>query len=120
MDLSPRGAVPTSAIGDITATDISSPQVASGANLGSYDLRFNDPASALGSDMSAALNDTGGPLAVNATIQLSMKARTGLFSGTVKERPDAPPGLRSQLDNLAQLHARDAQGRLPLDLEFTF
>jgi hypothetical protein len=120
MDLLPRGAVPTSAIGDITATDVSSPQVASGANLGSYDLRFNDPASTSGADMSAALSDTGGPLAVNATIQLSMKARTGLFSGTVKERPDAPPALRSQLDNLAQLHARDAQGQLPLDLEFTF
>ena len=60
--------------------------------------------------MSAALADTGGPLAVNATIQLSMKTRTGLFSGTVKERQDASPALRSQLDNLAQLHARDAAG----------
>jgi Type II secretion system (T2SS), protein N len=119
-DLSPTGAALTSAIGDITVSDVSSAQVASGANLGGYDLHFNDPASAAGADTSAALADTGGPLAVNATIQLSMKTRTGLFSGTVKERPDASPALRSQLDNLAQLHARDAEGRLPVDLEFTF
>ena len=119
-DLSATGAALTSAIGDITVSDVSSAQVASGANLGSYDLHFNDPASAAGADMSAALADTGGPLAVNATLQLSMKTRTGLFSGTVKERPDASPALRSQIDNLAQLHARDAEGRLPVDLEFTF
>ena len=109
----------TSAVGDITLSDVSSAQVASGTNLGSYDLHFQ-PASAAGADMSAALADTGGPLAVNATLQLSMKTRSGLFSGTVKERPDASPALRSQLDNLAQLHARDAEGRLPVDLEFTF
>lgn len=119
-DLSATGAALTSAIGDITVSDVSSAQVASGANLGSYDLHFNDPASAAGADLSAALADTGGPLAVNATLQLSMKTRTGLFSGTVKERPDASPALRSQIDNLAQLHARDAEGRLPVDLEFTF
>ena len=43
-DLSAAGAVLASAIGDITVSDISSPQVASGTNLGGYDLRFNDPA----------------------------------------------------------------------------
>jgi len=125
-DLSGAGALLTSATGDITVSDVSSQQFASGANLGGYDLRFNaarerDPTPASGgADLSAALNDTGGPLAVNATLQLSMKTRSGIFSGTVKERQDMPPALRSQLDNLAQLHARDAQGRLPVDLEFTF
>lgn len=118
-DLSASGAALTSAIGDITVSDVSSVRVASGANLGSYDLHFQ-PASADGAGMSAALADTGGPLAVNASIQISMKTRSGLFSGTVKERPDASPALRSQLNNLAQLHARDAEGRLPVDLEFTF
>ena len=126
-DLSGTGAVLTSMIGDITVSDVSSRQFASGANLGGYDLRFNapresdpTPASSGGTDLSAVLNDTGGPLAVNATLQLSMQTRSGLFSGTVKERPDIPPALRNQLDNLAQLHARDAEGRLPVDLEFTF
>jgi len=121
-DLSAAGATLASAVGDITVSDISSPQVASGTNLGGYDLRFNDPGGASsGADLNATLTDTGGgPIAVNATLQLSMKARTGIFSGTVKERQDIPPALRSQLDNLAQLHARDAEGRLPVDLEFTF
>jgi hypothetical protein len=119
-DLSGKQAMLRSAIGDITLSDVSSAQVASGANLGGYDLNFNNPAAASGTDLSAALTDTGGPLAVNATIQLSMKSHSGLFSGTVQERPDAPPALRSELDNLAQLHARDGQGRLPVDLEFTF
>jgi hypothetical protein len=118
-DLSAAGAALASAAGDVTVSDVSSMQVASGANLGGYELHFQ-PAQASGAGMSAVLADTGGPLAVNATIELSMKARSGLFSGTVKERPDASPALRGELDNLAQLHARDSQGRLPVDLEFTF
>ena len=118
-DLSAAGAALASAAGDITVSDVSCMQVASGANLGGYHLHFQ-PAQASGAGMSAVLADTGGPLAVNATIHLSMTARSGLFSGTVKERPDASPELRSELDNLAQLHARDSQGRLPVDLEFTF
>lgn len=118
-DLSAAGAALASAAGDVTVSDVSSMQVASGANLGGYELHFQ-PAQASGAGMSAVLADTGGPLAVNATIELSIKARSGLFSGTVKERPDASPALRGELDNLAQLHARDSQGRLPVDLEFTF
>jgi hypothetical protein len=121
-DLSAAGAMLASATGDVTVSDISSPQVASGTNLGGYDLRFNDPGGAsTGADMNATLTDTGGgPIAVNATLQLTLRTRTGIFSGTVKERQDIPTALRSQLDNLAQLHARDAEGRLPVDLEFTF
>jgi hypothetical protein len=42
-----------------------------------------------------------------------------MLSGTVKERSDAPPALRSQLANLTQLHPRDDQGRIPVELEFT-
>ena len=57
VDLSATGAALTSAIGDITVSDVSSVQVASGANLGGYDLHFNDPAA--GADMSASLSDTG-------------------------------------------------------------
>jgi hypothetical protein len=115
------GVALTSAIGDITVADVSSPQVASGVNLGGYDLRFNDPVAASGGgELGAELTDTGGPLAVEATIQLSMKTRSGVFSGTLKERADAPAALRSQLDTLAQLHARDSSGRLPVELEFTF
>lgn len=118
-DLSGSGARLKSAVGQVTVSDVSAPQVASGVNLGGYELRFDDPASS-GDDFGASLNDTGGPLQLNATIHLSLKGRSGLLSGTVKERPEAPPMLRSQLDNLAQLRPRDSQGRVPVDLEFTF
>jgi hypothetical protein len=57
---------------------------------------------------------------VNATLEVSMKTRSGLLSGTVEARPGASPALQRELDNLGQLHARDAAGRLPVDLEFTF
>jgi hypothetical protein len=118
--LSDAGAALTSAIGDVTVSDVSSMQIASGANLGGYDLHFNDPASASGADMSASLADTGGPLQVSAVIHVSMSTRTGILSGTIKERPDAAPELHRQLENLAQLHAPAADGGLPVDLEFTF
>jgi hypothetical protein len=109
-----------SAMGEISVSDVSSPQVANGAELGGYSLKFANPALSADSDATATLADTGGPLHLDATIQLTAKTRTGLLSGTVKERPEAAPALRNQLQNLAQLHARDAQGRIPVDLEFTF
>jgi hypothetical protein len=46
--------------------------------------------------------------------------RTGMLSGTLKERPEAPMSLHNQLNNLAQLRPRDAAGRFPVELEFTF
>jgi hypothetical protein len=109
-----------SAMGEISVSDASSPQVAGGAELGGYSLKFANPALSADSDATATLADNGGPLSLDATIRLTPKTRTGLFSGTVKERPEAAPALRNQLQNLAQLHARDAQGRIPVDLEFTF
>lgn len=119
-DLSGSGPQLKSAVGQVTVSDVAAPQVAAGANLGGYELRFDDPASSSGDDFGASLNDTGGPLQLSAMIHLSMKSRSGMLSGTVKERPEAPPMLRSQLDNLAQLRPRDSQGRVPIDLEFTF
>jgi len=109
-----------SATGEISVSDVSAPQVADGAALGGYSLKFANPALSADADATATLADTGGPLLLDATIRLTPKTRTGLFSGTVKERPEAAPALRNQLQNLAQLHARDAQGRIPVDLEFTF
>ena len=105
------GAVLRSAVGDLTVADLAAPQIANGVDLGGYALHVAGAA--------AELTDTGGPLELQATIQYSAKDRTAMLSGTLKERPDAPPALRSQLENLSQLHARDAQGRIPVDLEFT-
>jgi len=114
------GASLKSATGEISVTDVVSPQLAQGADLGGYVLKFSNPALTPDTDAAATLTDTGGPLGVDAQIQLSLKNRSGLLSGAVKERPDTPPALRSELANIAQLHARDAQGRIPIDVEFTF
>jgi hypothetical protein len=109
-----------SAVGEIDVADLSSPQVAGGSDIGNYALTFDDAALSSSGDAHAALVDKGGPLSLDASITLTPQSRTGMLSGTVKERADAPPALRKELDNVAQLHARDAQGRIPIDLEFTF
>jgi hypothetical protein len=109
-----------SAVGEIDVADVSSPQVAGGADIGSYALSFDDASLSSNGEARAALVDKGGPLSLDAAITLTPQARTGMLSGTVQERADAPPALRKELDNVAQLHARDAQGRIPIDFEFTF
>ena len=108
------------AVGEIDVADVSSPQVAGGSDIGSYALTFDDASLSANGEARAALVDKGGPLSLDASITLTPQSRTGMLSGTVKERAEAPPALRKELDNVAQLHARDAQGRIPVDLEFTF
>jgi hypothetical protein len=115
-------AAPTlqAAVGDIAVSDLSSPQVAQGEDLGGYSVRFADSALTPDSDATAQIADTGGPLSVEAEIRFSAKQRSAMLSGTVKERAEAPAALRSQMEDLARLHARDGQGRIPVDFEFTF
>lgn len=108
-----------SAVGDIMVADLSTARIADGASLGGYALHMANGAITPDADASAELTDTGGPLEVRAVIHFSGKNNTGILSGTIRERAGAPPALRSQLNDLAQLHARDAEGRLPVDLEFT-
>jgi hypothetical protein len=107
------------AIGDLSVADVTSPMVADGTDLGGYTLHMANAAITPDSDASAELSDTGGPLEIQATIHLSPGGHSGMLSGTVRERPGAPAALHKELDNLAQLHARDASGRIPVDLEFT-
>ena len=108
-----------SAVGDVSVSALASPEVAAGADLGGYVLHIANGAVTPNADATAELSDTGGPLEVNATIHFSVKDHVGMLTGTIKERPDAPPALRSQIDNLTQIHPRDGQGRVPVDLEFT-
>ena len=108
------------AIGEIDVAHLASPQLAAGADLGGYSLRLAAGAITPDADPGAELNDTGGPLELRAVIHFSPKDHTGLLSGTLKERAGAPEALRRQLEQLGQLHARDAEGRLPVDLEFSF
>jgi hypothetical protein len=109
-----------SAVGEIDVANVSSPQVAAGSDIGSYALTFDNASLSANGEARAALVDKGGPLSLDASLTLTPQSRTGMLSGTVKERADASPALRKELDNVAQLRARDAQGRIPIDLEFTF
>jgi hypothetical protein len=109
-----------SAVGSIAVGNLGAPpQLAAGTDLGSYSLRFTGAAVNPDSETTAELIDTGGPLAVTAEIRFSATDRRGILSGTIQERPDAPAALRNQLASLEQLRPRDAQGRIPVDLEFT-
>jgi hypothetical protein len=119
-DLAESGPVLRAAVGEIDVANASSPQIAAGTDLGGYALKFNDPSLGADGQATAALSDTGGPLSLDATLTLSPKARTGLLSGTIKERGQIPEALRRELEQIGQLHARDAQGRIPVDLEFSY
>ncbi len=108
------------AVGKIDVADISSPGIAAGSDLGSYELQLGPQSIAPDGSLSATLNDTGGPVEAQAQIRFSPATRTGMLSGTLKERAEASPALRNQLNNLSQLRPRDAAGRFPVELEFTF
>jgi Type II secretion system (T2SS), protein N len=108
-----------SAVGDVSVSKLAYPQIADGVDLGGYVLHMANGAITPDTDATAELTDTGGPLEVHATIHFTAKDHTGTLSGTVKERPGAPPALLAQVDNLTLLHPRDGQGRVPVELEFT-
>jgi hypothetical protein len=101
-------------------SNLTSAQIAEGADLGGYELSLAEGAVGADGDVAAQLMDTGGPLDVQALIHYSTKERTGMLTGTLRERADASPALRSQIGNIAQLRRRDPQGRIPVDLEFRF
>ena len=110
----------SAAVGSVSVSNLTSPQVADGADLGGYELRLLPGAVAGDGSVSAMVHDTGGPLEAVAQLRVSPSERTGLLTGTLAERPNAPQNLRTQLDSLTQLRGRDAKGRIPVDLEFTF
>ena len=111
---------PLAAVGDIKVSNLTSPHIGQGTDLGGYDLKLGAGAVAADGSMTAQLTDTGGPLDVKAVITLSTKERTGILAGTLRERPEASATLLSDLEGIVQLRGRDPQGRIPVDLEFTW
>jgi hypothetical protein len=111
---------PLAAAGDIQVSNLASPDVAEGADLGGFALRL--PHDAVGADgnVVAQLSDTGGPVDLQAEVHYAAAERIATLSGALRERSDAPAALRRQIDNLTQLHPRDSQGRVPVDFEFRF
>ena len=110
----------TSAVGRIAVSNVSTPQFADGSDWGGYALEL--PAGAVTADgaVNAILSDTGGPLEFQGRAHVSPAERIGTLAGTVKERNGAPVPVRRQLADLAQIRGRDSEGRIPIDLEFTF
>jgi hypothetical protein len=109
-----------SARGQIKIADLSGSSVAGGANLGNYVLQWDSHSVDQTGALNGELHDAGGPLQVAATLTLTPQQHNGMVSGTVLERPEAPEELRKNLQDLAQLRGRDAAGRIPVDLEFSF
>jgi hypothetical protein len=108
---------PVAAVGELRVSNLMSARVAGGADLGSYELSLPEGAVDAEGNVTAKLVDTGGPLDLQALIHYSAKDRSGVLSGTLKERPDAPAALLGQINDIAQLRGRDSQGRVPVDLE---
>ena len=110
---------PQAAVGNIRVSNLSAPQIADGADLGAFNLTLPAGAVDANGNVSGQLTDQGGPLDVQALVHYAATEHTGLLTGTVRERPGAPPALLSQLQNLTQLRGRNPQGRIPVDLEFS-
>lgn len=83
------------------------------AALGNYKIVFPAQGGGAADTLTGALSDTGGPLAVNGTVQL-MKNRTYLVNGMIATRPGAPSDMARALEILPP---PDAQGRRPFTLE---
>lgn len=107
-----------SASGTVEVTALASTGIARGADLGGYMLTLLANSGDADSPV-ANIKDTGGPLEAQAEVRYTLASHSALLSGTVKERPEASPALREELNNLAQMKPRDSFGRIPIDLEFT-
>jgi hypothetical protein len=107
-------------VGDLGIAGLSLQPVGGGADLGGYALHFGADAVAADGTVTARLSDTGGPLQLEGTVSASPALRTGMISGTLKERAGLPGALAAQIDSLSQMRGRDRDGRIPIDLEFAF
>ncbi len=105
---------PVAATGNIEIADLVGPANRPAA-LGSYRIIFPAEGAGASDALTGALSDTGGPLAVNGTVQLK-KDRSYLVNGMIATRPGAPSDMTRTLEILG---APDAQGRRPFTFEGT-
>jgi len=110
-ELAIENAWPVTLNGTILVADLVGPANRPAA-LGGYKVVF--PEGASNSDtLAGVITDTGGPLAVNGTVQLK-KDRSYLVSGMIATRPDAPSDMARTLEILGE---PDAQGRRQFSIE---
>lgn len=117
--LTDRAPLLTAAAGTLEVGGLALPQIAGATDLGGYALEISDSVSSP-QQLVGRLHDTGGPLGLDAEVRLTPATRTGILSGTLAARGPLSPPLEQAFAGLARLHAADAQGRVPVDLEFTF
>jgi hypothetical protein len=110
----------SAAAGYIKVSDLASPQIGGGTNLGAYVLQFSEVPAGSEGGIAGQLTDLGGPVQIQATVTIAPDSRSAMLSGTMQERAEASEPLRNELNRLAQLGGRDPQGRIPIELEFTF
>jgi hypothetical protein len=106
--------------GDLGIAALSLQSVADGADLGGYALKFGADAVSADGTVTGRLADTGGPLQLGGTVIFTPATHTGMISGTLQERGAMPTVLARELNGIAQLRGRDRDGRIPVDLEFSF
>ena len=88
-----------------------------GAAFGSYQAIFGPKSASDSTDMPrAAVHDTGGPLALDATLQLNHDPGY-VLEGRIAARPSASPDIADQLKYFG---SPDAAGRRPFSLMGTF
>jgi general secretion pathway protein N len=109
-----------SAQGDLKVRNAAAPQLAGGAELGSYLVALGPGAIDANGTITAQVHDMGGPVRLEATVALMPAQHTGSMSGTLRETGATSAGLATEIAGLAQLRGRDTQGRIPIDLEFSF
>ena len=110
--------IPQAADGEIHVGSLSSTLIAGGVSLGQFVLRTREAAPA--GTLAGQVSDEGGPLQVNALVQISPKDHSGTLAGTLKERAEIPAALQEEIQNLAQMRGRDPQKRVPIDVEFNY
>ena len=97
--------------------DVQDLVLSQGQNFGSYQAIFGPTAGAGSTDTPrGVVHDTGGPLALDATLQLTHDPGY-VLQGSVAARPAAPPQFAEQLKYLG---SPDAAGRRPFSLAGTF
>lgn len=103
---------PVAATGTVEVTDLVGPANRPAA-LGNYRVVFPAEGAGTADALTGALTDTGGPLAVNGTVQLN-KNQSYLLSGLIATRPGAPSDMTRTLEILGE---PDTQGRRQFAIE---
>lgn len=106
--------------GDIGVLDLHAASIGDDASLGGYTLHFDTAAADADGVVTGLISDSGGPLQVHAALRLTPQTHVVTLTGTAIERESATPALRRSMESLAQMQPRDAQGRIPLQIEFAF